>query len=123
MYLVMVSAPPGDDVFVAIADQTRRALLRRLAEQGERNVTELLEPFSISQPAVSKHLRCLRKAGLVRRRKVGRMRLYAIDAAKLRQVHDWVTYFEKYWDEKLDALGRYLDKEKQRKKTGLPGGL
>ena len=87
----------------------------RLARDGEKNVTELLEPFAISQPAVSKHLRILREARLVRSRKVGRIRVYAVEASKLREVHDWVTHFEKYWDEKLDALGRYLDKRKRKK--------
>ncbi len=103
------------DVYSAIADSTRRALLLRLARDGEKNVTELLEPFSISQPAVSKHLRILREARLVRSRKVGRIRVYAVEASKLREVHDWVTHFEKYWDEKLDALGHYLDKRKRKK--------
>ena len=111
----MVSAPAKTDVYSAIADPTRRALLLRLARDGEKNVTELLEPFAISQPAVSKHLRILREARLVRSRKVGRIRVYAVEASKLREVHDWVTHFEKYWDEKLDALGRYLDKRKRKK--------
>ena len=103
--------PQEADVFWAIADPTWRALLLRLADEGEKNVTELLEPFSISQPAVSKHLRILREAGLVRSRKKGRLRLYEIEADKLRQVFDWVSTLEKYWDEKLDALGDYLDKQ------------
>ncbi len=103
--------PQRADVYWAIADPTRRALLLRLADEGERNVTELLKPFSISQPAVSKHLRILREAGLVRSRKEGRLRLYEVEADKLRQVFDWVSHFEKYWDEKLDALGDYLDKQ------------
>ena len=103
-------APGKADVYWAIADPTRRALLHRLAEEGARDVSDLLTPFSISQPAVSKHLRILREAGLVRSRKEGRRRLYEIEADKLRQVFDWVSHFEQYWDEKLDALGDYLDK-------------
>jgi DNA-binding transcriptional ArsR family regulator len=112
----MGSAATNADVYSAIADPTRRALLLRLARDGEKNVTELLEPFSISQPAVSKHLRILREARLVRSRKVGRIRVYAVEASKLREVHDWVRHFEKYWDEKLDALGRYLDQRKRKSK-------
>jgi DNA-binding transcriptional ArsR family regulator len=108
-------SPRSTDVYAAIADPTRRALLLRLAREGEKSVSELLEPLTISQPAVSKHLRLLREARLVRSRKEGRIRIYAIDAKKLREVHDWVTHFEKYWDEKLDALGRYLDKQKRTK--------
>ena len=104
-------APGNVDVYAAIADPTRRALLLRLAGEGEKNVTDLLKPFSISQPAVSKHLRILREAGLVRCRKEGRLRLYEIEANKLRQVFDWVSHFEQYWDEKLDALGDYLEKQ------------
>ena len=105
------------DVYPAIADPTRRALLLRLAEEGEKNVTELQEPFSMSQPAVSKHLRILRRAGLVRRRKQGRLRLYDIEAAALQQVFDWVSHFEQYWDEKLDDLGDYLDRRRPRSAT------
>ncbi|QDU07038.1 ArsR/SmtB family transcription factor [Gimesia aquarii] len=114
--MTMKSAHPTYDVYTAIADPTRRALLLRLSHEGERNVSELLEPFSISQPAVSKHLRILREAGLVRSRKKGRVRLYAVEARKLQEVHDWVSHFEKYWDDKLDALGEYLDKQKNSKR-------
>lgn len=105
------------DVFTAIADHTRRALLLRLAKEGERSVTELREPFSISQPAVSKHLRILREVGLVRSRKEGRERLYKIEASQLQDVSDWVSHFEKYWDEKLDGLGEYLDKKSATRKN------
>jgi len=108
----MHNTSPNSDVFAAIADGTRRALLFRLAAEGEKNVSELLEPLSMSQPAVSKHLRCLREAGLVRRRTVGRQRFYEIEGRALRQVYDWVSYFERYWDDKLDALGDYLNKRK-----------
>jgi DNA-binding transcriptional ArsR family regulator len=110
-------APTKSDVYAAIADPTRRALLLRLAEEGEKNVSELVEPFSISQPAVSKHLRILREAGLVRSRTAGRLRLYAIEARKLQQVYDWVAQFEKYWDERLDRLGDYLDKRRRNRTT------
>ncbi len=110
-------APAKADVYAAIADPTRRALLLRLAEEGEKNVTDLLEPFSISQPAVSKHLRILREAGLVRSRKEGRQRLYEIEASRLRQVDDWISHFEQYWHEKLDALGDYLNKQKRDRTT------
>ncbi|HWB06181.1 MAG TPA: metalloregulator ArsR/SmtB family transcription factor [Verrucomicrobiales bacterium] len=103
------------DVFFAISDPTRRALLRRLADDGEKPVTELLKPFSMSQPAISKHLRCLRQAGLVRRRMQGRQRLYRLNADRLQQVFDWVSYFEQYWDRKLDALGDFLEKRKRTK--------
>jgi len=112
----MKATRPSADVYAAIADPTRRALLLRLADEGEKNVTDLLAPFSISQPAVSKHLRILREAGLVRSRKEGRMRLYRLEAARLRQVNDWIAQFERYWDEKLDALGSFLDKKKRQQR-------
>jgi DNA-binding transcriptional ArsR family regulator len=76
-----------------------------------------MEPHSISQPAISKHLRVLREAGLVTSRKEGRLRLYAIDAQRLREAYDWVGQFEKFWDEKLDALGQYLDAKKRRRRA------
>ena len=106
------------DVYAALADPTRRALLLRLAEERRaRNVTELLEPFRISQPAISKHLRILREAGLVRSRKEGRMRLYELRARRLRQVRDYIAHFERFWDEKVDALGEYLDRQKAKRKS------
>ena len=108
----MRPASSKEQVFAAIGDGTRRALLLRLADEGEKTVTELVEPLSISQPAISKHLRRLREAGLVRRRTDGRQRLYAIDAGNLRLVYDWVSHFERFWDDKLDALGEYLDTRK-----------
>lgn len=108
----MSLAPSTSAVFAAIGDGTRRDLLRRLADEGEKTVTELVEPLSISQPAVSRHLKQLREAGLVRRRTEGKRRYYTVDASELRQVYDWVRYFEHYWDERLDALGDFLDQKK-----------
>ena len=111
----MGTEAPAADVYLAIADPTRRALLLRLAKEGERSVSELLKPLPISQPAVSKHLRILREAGLARSRKQGRRRLYAIEPDRLRQVFDWVAHFERFWDAKLDALGDYLDTKAARR--------
>jgi DNA-binding transcriptional ArsR family regulator len=75
----------------------------------ERTVTELAEPFSMTQPAVSQHLRVLREAGLVDVRKEGRHRVYHLDPRPLQEVFDWVQYFEEFWREKLAELGRELD--------------
>ncbi len=105
------------DAFHAIADPTRRAMLLRLAREGERSVSQLKKPFAISQPAVSKHLRILRDAGLVRFRKSGRESLYDIDATRLHDVQEWITQIEEYWDQRLDALGKYLDAKKRNKPT------
>ena len=92
----------------AVADGTRRRILDVLAD-GERSVNELLEGFAISQPALSQHLKVLRDAGLVTVRREGRRRIYALDPRPLRQIRDWVAHYERFWDEKLDALGQFLD--------------
>ncbi len=103
------------DAFRAIGDPTRRAILDLLSER-ERSVSELVERFHISQPALSQHLRVLRDAGLVEPRKDGRRRVYRVEAAPLRAVYDWVAHYERFWDEKLGALGRYLDGPKGKAK-------
>ena len=97
-----------DTVFRAVSDPSRRAILDLLAE-GELAVGSLLEHFSFSQPALSKHLRLLREAGLVATRAVGRKRLYSLQAEGLRSVADWVSHYERFWNEKLDALGDVLE--------------
>jgi len=102
------------DVFHVIADSTRRGILDLLAA-GERPARELGAPFHISQPAVSKHLAVLRAAGLVSQRQKGGMRIYRLEAAALYEVFDWVRQYEKFWDSKLQELGRYLDRRKRRR--------
>ena len=96
------------DVFRAVGDPSRRAILDLLAE-GERAAGELLEHFSFSQPALSKHLRVLREAGLVAARAVGRQRRYSLRAERLRSVADWVGHYERFWTERLDSLGDVLE--------------
>ncbi|QDU65697.1 ArsR/SmtB family transcription factor [Engelhardtia mirabilis] len=99
-----------DATFRAIADPSRRTILDLLAE-GERSVTQLLEHFDFSQPALSKHLRVLRDAGLVTARSASRRRLYGLRAEGLRSVAEWVRHYEQFWTERLDALGAVLDAE------------
>ena len=99
---------PGADVFRAVSDPTRRAILDRLAE-GPAPATSLQAGFQMSQPAISQHLRVLREAGLVGVRRQGRYRHYHLRPEKLRAVHDWVETYRRFWDERLDALGQYLD--------------
>ena len=108
---------PTSDVFSAIADATRRTVLLRLLREGEINVTDLKKPLSISQPAVSRHLRILREAELIRSRKEGRQVFYEVLPHRLKEVHEWVSHFERYWDEKLDALGEYLDQQKAKRRS------
>ncbi|HEV7217023.1 MAG TPA: metalloregulator ArsR/SmtB family transcription factor [Chloroflexota bacterium] len=102
-------ASPGD-VFQAIADPTRRGLLEMVAG-GERPVKALAESFQMTRPAVSQHLRVLRDAGLVTERRVGRERRYRLRAGPLREVRDWVRQYDKFWQERLAALGEHLEDE------------
>jgi DNA-binding transcriptional ArsR family regulator len=99
-----------DAVFRALADPTRRAILDRLRRR-EHGVSALCEPFAMSQPAISQHLRVLADAGLIVARRSGRERLYALRAEPLRQVFDWLEHFQQFWTDKLDALGDYLEEE------------
>src|SRR5215472_6809062 len=101
------------DVFRVIADPTRRAILDLLAA-GECPARDLGAPFRISQPAVSKHLAVLREAGLVSHRQEGGMRIYRLQALPLHDVFDWLRHYEKFWDVKLHALGRYLDRRNRK---------
>jgi DNA-binding transcriptional ArsR family regulator len=96
------------DVFVAIADPTRRALLDQL-RIGEQPVKQLAEPFAMSLPAISQHLQVLCEAGLVQIRKVGRQRFYRLNPEPLKQVSNWIANYEQFWQDKLAALGNYLE--------------
>lgn len=100
-----------DAVFRAISDPTRRHLLKRLKKK-ELSVLELCAPYEMSQPAVSQHLKVLREAGLVDARREGRQQYYRLRPAPLKHVRDWASEFEAFWNEKLDALGDYLEKTK-----------
>ncbi len=97
------------DIFQAIADPTRRALLDRLRD-GEQPVGQLAQPFEMSLPAISQHLQVLCEAGLVSQRRSGRQRLYQINPEPLKQVSEWVSHYEQFWQEKLDVLGEYMEK-------------
>jgi DNA-binding transcriptional ArsR family regulator len=96
-----------DQVFRALADTTRRNILRRLADD-EATVTALTAEAAMTQSAVSQHLRVLRDAGLVRERLVGRNRYYSLQAEPLRVVRDWLGHYEQFWQERLDKLGATL---------------
>src|SRR5687767_3142305 len=93
--------------FAALADPTRRAILARLLS-GERSVSELAEPFNMSMPAVSKHLRVLERAGLVARRKEAQWRRCRIDAGPLKEVSNWTERYRHIWEERLDRLDQYV---------------
>lgn len=106
--LVMSRPAASADIFQAIADPTRRAILDRLRD-GEQPVKHLAEPFEMTLPAISQHLQVLCEAGLVTQRRAGRQRLYRLNPEPLKQVADWVTHYEQFWQEKLEALGEYLE--------------
>ncbi|MBH5319778.1 winged helix-turn-helix transcriptional regulator [Paenibacillus sp. GSMTC-2017] len=96
------------DVFQAIADPTRRKLLHLLGNE-EMPVTEISGHFPMTRTAVSKHLRVLAKAGLVRDRKVGRETRYRLNAEPLRELEQWLSYYERFWDNKLSMLKHYVE--------------
>ncbi|WP_119731734.1 ArsR/SmtB family transcription factor [Thermomonospora amylolytica] len=98
-----------DATFAALADPTRRAILARLARDGEATVTELAAPFAMSQPAVSKHLKVLERAGLVTRGRNGRRRPCRLDPRPLQEVTDWLAEYRRFWEERYRALDALLD--------------
>jgi DNA-binding transcriptional ArsR family regulator len=93
--------------FAALANPTRRAILARLAS-GEASVTELAEPFEMSLPAVSKHLKVLERAGLIARGREAQRRPCRLEAAPLREVADWVEHYRRFWEQSFDRLDDYL---------------
>ena len=97
-----------DRTFSALADPTRRAILSRLA-RGESSVGELAAPFNMSLPAVSKHLRVLEGAGLVRREKDGRVRRCRLETAPMKEAAEWLSFYRKFWEGQLDSLAAYLE--------------
>src|SRR4051794_33809676 len=99
--------------FAALADPTRRAILARLSS-GEASVTELAEPFEMSMPAISKHLKVLERAGLIIRSREAQWRPCRLDAGPLKEVSDWVEHYRLFWEQSLDRLDDYL-KELQMK--------
>ncbi len=123
----MVNYSPAslDMTFAALADPTRRRILESLSRQ-EKRVKELAEPFAMSLPAVSKHLRVLESAGLLKRRRLGREHHIELEPAPMRKAMLWIEQYRKFWEGSLDALAEYLektndlskpDKPNQRKKT------
>lgn len=116
----MVKYPPAtlNRTFAALADPTRRRILAQLA-QGDRCVTRLARRHAMSLPAVSKHLRVLEKAGLLRRRRYGRVHEMQLEAKPLKQAAQWVEEYRKFWEGSLDRLATYLEQTaRQSQKKG-----
>jgi DNA-binding transcriptional ArsR family regulator len=101
--------------FAALADPTRRAILARLAS-GDCSVTELAEPFDMSMPAVSKHLRVLERAGLIARGREAQWRPCRLEAAPLKEVAEWAERYRALWEQRLDRLEVYLQELKMKEK-------
>lgn len=97
-----------DQTFAALGDGTRRAILARLA-RGEAALSEIAAPFDMSQTAVSKHVRVLADAGLVRVSKRGRTRYCRIEAAPMKQAAEWLKTYQRFWEDRFDALARHLE--------------
>lgn len=123
--MVKQGMPAQDDqlsrIFAALADPTRRAILARLTE-GEASVTELAEPFNMSLPAVSKHLKVLERAGLITRGREAQWRPCRLEPGPLKEVAEWTEHYRRFWDESFDRLDDYLrelqhvDKDQQRER-------
>lgn len=111
----MARAATTSDAFNAIAEPLRRQILDLLA-QGERSVNDIALSLRITQPQASKHLRVLREVGLVHVRGAGQQRLYDLNGAGLKPIHDWVKTYERHWTESFDRLADYL-KELQAQET------
>lgn len=108
--MVELEAPRLDSIFHALGDATRRRMLRELAG-GERTVSQLAEPFAMSLAAVSKHIKVLEDAGLIRREVRGRTHLCRLDPGPLASAHQWLSFYEHFWTSRLDALERLLRTE------------
>lgn len=102
-----MSADNISTIFAALADPTRRAILERLS-QGDTNVTELAEPFAMSMPAITKHLKVLEGAGLISRGRDAQRRPCHLEAAPLQEISNWVEQYRQLWDARLDQLEDYL---------------
>ena len=118
MAITPAPTDPLSLVFAALADPTRRALLARLAS-GDADVTELMRPFALSQPTISKHLKVLEHAGLVARGRDAQRRPRTLVAAPLKSVDTWLESYRRFWEMKFARLDDYLDKvQKEEKPRG-----
>ena len=106
-----------DETFAALANSTRRAILARLVA-GEANVNELAEPFHLSLPAISKHLKVLERAGLIVRGQRAQYRPCTLDAAPLKEVFTWAERYRPIWEARFDRMDTYLQRLQQQPETG-----
>ena len=106
----MTMHDPLSTTFAALADPTRRAILARLATS-EATVGEIAEPFRVSLPAISRHLKVLENANLIVRHKDAQWRRCRLEPEPLREAADWVSQYRKFWEERFDALGQFLEQQ------------
>jgi DNA-binding transcriptional ArsR family regulator len=111
-----MATDPLSTTFAALADPTRRAILARLAD-GPATVKELSEPFTMSGPAVSKHLRVLERAGLISRGRDAQWRPCRLEATPLKDVANWAEDYRRFWDESYQRLDEYLERMKDRERN------
>lgn len=109
--MVNYQEPVLDRTFAALADPTRRALIARLGEEQDVSVSELARPFTMSLPAVMKHLDVLSDAGLITRTKTGRTVTCRLSAAPMEQAMDWLARYQRFWSEQLDRLAAFVEEE------------
>ncbi|HXV29216.1 MAG TPA: metalloregulator ArsR/SmtB family transcription factor [Sinorhizobium sp.] len=114
--MVELEALEMNSVFHALGDATRRRMLRELSH-GERTIGQLAEPFAMSFAAASKHIKVLENAGLIRREVRGRTHLCRLEPGPLASAHEWLSYYERFWTERLDVLERLLREEDKREPT------
>lgn len=114
--MVKYRSPNLDRTFAALADPTRRRILEHLAG-GERCVTDLAKPHRMSLPAVSKHLRVLEQAGLVKRRRDGRVHSLKLEAKPMKEAQQWIEEYRRFWEESFDRLDDYLKQLQAKEKT------
>lgn len=113
---MVASADPLSTTFTALADPTRRAILARLAD-GEATVTELAEPFDVTMPAITKHLKVLERAGLVERGRRAQWRPCRLKPEPLREAAGWIERYRAFWEESLDRLDAYLQEVQGKSST------
>jgi DNA-binding transcriptional ArsR family regulator len=104
----MVNNVQMDAVFIALADTTRRGMIARLST-GPATIGELGRPYSISKPAVTKHVKILERAGLIRRKKDGRIHRCTLEPKPMKQAEDWIERYRKFWEGTLDSLARFVE--------------
>jgi DNA-binding transcriptional ArsR family regulator len=113
----MQQTDPLSTTFAALADPTRRAILARLAD-GEASVKDLSAPFDMTQPAISKHLRVLERAGLIERGRQAQWRPRRLRAEPLRDIADWVSQYRRHWEDSFDRLDAYLRDVNEQQEQG-----